>query len=398
MFHILFLLCHTHLISKIMQGLKMIKNLLYYISDSYDPYENLATEYVLTMHVPPDTCILFLWQNENTVVVGRNQNCWKECYVNQIEADGGKIARRFSGGGAVYHDLGNLNFSFCVRSEDYDQERQTEVILDAVNAFGIAAQRNGRNDIVAALKGGGNEGAAMLKSGGNEGAAVLKSGGNEEAAVLKSRFKDDDAEICKKFSGSAFFEKDDFSCHHGTLMIDADLEKLSRYLHVSRDKLMSKSVTSVRARVINLRELCSDVTVARMKTQMVASFEKIYGMPAAAMSKNQMDKSLVSDYRAQLASWQWIFGRKTTFTHQMHQKYAWGEIDFAFKVKNGMIEEINIHTDAMEAAFILQCSDALKGCRYVFDDMKKQLIQCAAANKLLISRANDMAALFKANI
>ncbi|MCR5161506.1 MAG: lipoate--protein ligase, partial [Lachnospiraceae bacterium] len=114
----------------------------------YDPFRNLAVEKYLTFRVQEGQCILFLWQNRRTVVIGRNQNAWKECNTAALAADGGHLARRLSGGGAVFHDLGNLNFSFCVRREDYDVDRQLEVIRRALLREGIEACKSGRNDLL----------------------------------------------------------------------------------------------------------------------------------------------------------------------------------------------------------------------------------------------------------
>ena len=125
----------------------MISRLYVYRTDNKNPYQNLAVEEYLTLHTEPEECILYLWQNQHTVVIGKNQNCWKECKVNYLEEDGGSLVRRLSGGGAVYHDLGNLNFTFCVQKENYDLSRQMDVALEAVQSFGIDAEKTGRNDI-----------------------------------------------------------------------------------------------------------------------------------------------------------------------------------------------------------------------------------------------------------
>ena len=126
----------------------MIKMLTYVESLSTSPYENLAMEEYLLFHCLEDECILYLWQNEKTVVIGKNQNAWKECFVSRLEDDGGNLVRRLSGGGTVYHDLGNLNFTFITRSKNYDVKRQTEIIVNAINKLGIQATCSGRNDIL----------------------------------------------------------------------------------------------------------------------------------------------------------------------------------------------------------------------------------------------------------
>ena len=110
----------------------MINKLTYIESTGVNPYKNLAMEEYLFSHCGGDEAILYLWQNQHTIVIGRNQNAWKECQISRIEEDGAVIARRLSGGGAVFHDLGNLNFTFLVSKENYDLKKQLDVILKAV--------------------------------------------------------------------------------------------------------------------------------------------------------------------------------------------------------------------------------------------------------------------------
>ncbi len=125
----------------------MIESAFTLITDETVPYKNIALETLLLEKLPAHTAALYLWQNRRTVVIGRNQNAWQECRVADLEADGGFLARRLSGGGAVFHDLGNLNFTFILPIEDFDKDRQTSVILEAVRKAGVVARKSGRNDI-----------------------------------------------------------------------------------------------------------------------------------------------------------------------------------------------------------------------------------------------------------
>ena len=126
----------------------MLEKLTYIESNTTNPYHNLALEEALLFGCGKEECILYLWQNEKTVVIGKNQNAWKECRTEKLERDGGHLARRLSGGGAVYHDLGNLNFTFLVSREHYDLDRQLAVIQRALEHLGLRAEKSGRNDLL----------------------------------------------------------------------------------------------------------------------------------------------------------------------------------------------------------------------------------------------------------
>ncbi|MCF0150049.1 MAG: lipoate--protein ligase, partial [Firmicutes bacterium] len=210
----------------------MIQTLQVYKSISTDPYRNLAIEEYLLDSVKKNCCILYLWQNKNTVVIGKNQNGWKECRTELLKEEGGLLARRLSGGGAVFHDLGNLNFTFLVNTEDYDVDRQLTVIQNACHLLGIDARRSGRNDLLC---------------------------------------------MERKFSGNAFYKTKEKCYHHGTLLLHADTEKMSRYLNPSAAKLKAKGVDSVRSRVLNLCEVKPDLTVDAMMSALIQSFAAVYG-------------------------------------------------------------------------------------------------------------------------
>ena len=224
----------------------MIKHLQAFIGAGTNPHRNLAIEEYLTDTVPEDTLIVYLWQNKHTVVIGRNQNAWAECRTAEFERDGGTLARRLSGGGAVYHDMGNLNFTFSLRTEDYDLRKQQSVIVEACRMLGIPAEISGRNDI-------------------------LTNG-------------------CK-FSGNSFYSHNGCSFHNGTLLLSVDMANLGKYLTPSKVKLESKGVASVRSRVINLTELVPTLSVAQMADAMVKAAEKVYGLEAKTLSETDFDEA-----------------------------------------------------------------------------------------------------------
>lgn len=116
-------------------------------SNSYDPWFNLALEEYLLNSISGDEVVFYLWQNQNTVVIGNNQNSWKECRIDELNSNAGKLARRLSGGGAVFHDLGNLTFTFLASNDNFNINKQLHVILNALKDFGIDAEFSGRNDI-----------------------------------------------------------------------------------------------------------------------------------------------------------------------------------------------------------------------------------------------------------
>lgn len=310
----------------------MIEKLFVYHSDCVDPYLNIATEKLLLETVQPGSCILYLWQNQNTVVIGRNQNAWAECRTSLLEAEGGKLARRLSGGGAVFHDLGNLNFTFIMCDEDYDVDRQLSVIQAACAELGLQAEKSGRNDLLV------------------EG---------------------------QKFSGNAFYHAQGKAYHHGTLLIDADIEKLSRYLTPSKAKLEAKGVASVRSRVTNLKALVPELTCEIMAEHMHKAFAQVYGHTPQQITLNDDQKRIIEVYAAELGSWQWLYGPRLPFTFSCEDRFSWGSISLQLHIQSGCVQTAQIFTDSMDWSLREKLTAAMTGTPFnltaMGDAVKKAL-------------------------
>lgn len=296
-----------------------MRKLRYLIGNGTNPYENIALEEYLLTHTEPEECILYLWQNRKTVVIGYNQNAWKECRVEELEADGGYLARRLSGGGAVFHDLGNLNFTFLTRKSSYSVEQQTEVILQAVRSFGIEAVRTGRNDL-----------------------------------TVDGR----------KFSGNAFYRTGDYCYHHGTILIRADKQEMSRYLNVSREKLQSKGVESVRSRVENLTQYEPSLTVAQMQKALTESYARVYDGVPEPLVQGELPAAQLQAGAERFASWEWLYGRKIPFNFEVGRRFVWGEVLVRLEIAEGIIQNAAVWTDALDTELPRKAERALEGCRY----------------------------------
>lgn len=290
-------------------------------TDCTDPYKNLALEEHLLLNVGEDV-ILYLWQNRHTVVIGRNQNPWAECRTSLLEEEGGHLARRLSGGGAVYHDLGNLNFTFLCKDEHYDLQKQLSVIQEACRLCGIDATFSGRNDLLA------------------DG---------------------------RKFSGNAFYHSKGFSYHHGTLLIDTDMNRLGRYLSPPKAKLESKGVTSVRSRVVNLKELSPTLTCEKMKEYMTRAFEAVYGQKALLLPVPE--EAILLPMAEKYASADWLYGRPIPFNCTIQSQFAWGHLQVLIEVNGGVIENVQVYTDAMDFALAEQLRGALIGIPFRSEEL-----------------------------
>ena len=217
-----------------------MKRIQVIVSDQYDPFLNRAVEQYLTEQQEEGIVTLYLWKNQRTVVIGYNQNPYAECNVQLLLDEGGHLMRRGTGGGAVYHDLGNINFSFIADRKLYDVRRQLAVVQKALSAWGLDTEISGRNDL-----------------------------------TCRGR----------KFSGNAFAKGQVNNLHHGTLLIKTDGAMMQRYLIVDKAKLLKNGVKSVASRVVNLSELVPELTSENIKQPLITAFENTYESTATTTKK-----------------------------------------------------------------------------------------------------------------
>ena len=195
-------------------------------------YRNLAVEEWLLDHAGQRGPILFLCVNSPCVVIGKNQNPWKECRLSLMEKEGVPLARRISGGGAVYHDEGNLNVGIIVPRTEYREDKQYQLIFQTLEKFGIQGSKLRKNSL--AVDG-------------------------------------------KKFSGQAFCFRGQHVLHHGTLLVNSDLDRLGRYLGPEMEGIETKAVASVPAEVANLASFAPKLTVEKLSAALTDTFREMYG-------------------------------------------------------------------------------------------------------------------------
>ena len=304
----------------------------FYQSPSGDGWRNLAVDRYFLEHLGAKDIMLYFYINENAVIIGKNQNAWKECNLEAMERDGVQLVRRHTGGGAVFHDRGNLNFSFIMGEGNYDLQRQMGVVVQTMAQFGLRAELSGRNDIT--IEG-------------------------------------------KKFSGNAFGVSHGMRGHHGTILVNADLSRLSNYLNVSKKKIQSKGITSVRARVCNLVELCPQITVEQVQQALKENFAREYGAYQEYVFDTAAEEEISSLYEEQ-ASWEWRLGKAPKFDYQLEERLSFGEIQLLFGLEQGRITELRVYSDALETTVTQRIAQALLGGRFVAEEMAGNLAEAAA--------------------
>ena len=280
-----------------MKTMILIENL------STDPTYNLALEEFLHLHRRPLCAAFMLWRNEPTVVIGRNQNTYEEIHRKYVEAAGVHVVRRNSGGGAVYHDLGNLNFSFLVDDceSGFHFERFTQPVIRTLHQLGVSAENSGRNDIAIAGR---------------------------------------------KISGNAQYRRNGRLLHHGTILFDSNLEHLAQALHFAPDKYVSRAVASIRSRVTNVVEhMPKKITMEEFRDLLTKNVIAEYGIQPE-MPSDCEHEAVVRLRDEKYRSRDWNYGYSPPFwTHTGVQTFPWGTLDIRFEVRDGKIASCMFYGD-----------------------------------------------------
>ncbi|WP_405103271.1 lipoate--protein ligase [Oceanobacillus sp. FSL H7-0719] len=290
-----------------------------------DPMINLAIEeYILQNFGEKDSYLLF-YVNKPSIIIGRNQNTIEEINTDYVEANNIKVVRRLSGGGAVYHDEQNLNFSFITKDDGesfQNFQKFTQPIVDALNKKGVPVELQGRNDL--AVNG-------------------------------------------RKISGNAMFSTRGRMFSHGTLMLNSEIEELSRALKVKKIKIESKGIKSVRSRVANISEfLEEEITMDEFKELIlkhVFDVEDVKDVPEYVLTQEDWDNIYeISKNRYQ--NWEWNYGKSPAFNIQESYKFPAGLVDVRLNVKNGLIEDCTIFGDFFGVGEVAELENKLIGLRH----------------------------------
>ena len=320
----------------------MIK-LRVFVSESLDVYHNQAIEKYFLDRIEDDEVILYLWQNDKTIVIGANQDAYGECDIEKLEKDGGHLARRITGGGAVYHDKGNLNFTFITPKALYDLSKQEEVILKALDCLGIKAAKTGRNDL-----------------------------------VIDGR----------KFSGHAYYKGKRSCLHHGTLMLEVDEGRLQDYLRVSLAKLHSKNVASVRSRIINLKSVREDLDLDTLKKALIHSAELIYETKAEPYTVFDQDE--LTKLEVQFKDDKWRYGKLYKEGRVVEKRFDFGTVRIVYVMEEDQIKDLSVFTDALDTDLFDGLEKRLIGKRIDEIDTKKENKESKAVIESLKEDFNEI--------
>jgi lipoate---protein ligase len=298
-------------------------------SPELDAYFNLAAEEYIFSQLDPREEYLRLWQNQNAVIVGKHQNTIEEINSAYVSEHAIQVVRRITGGGAVYHDLGNLNFTFVLKIESskINFRALSQPIMDALRSLGLDVQFSGRNDLT--LDG-------------------------------------------KKFSGNAQHIKSGRILHHGTLLFNSNLEILSQVLAVKADKIESKGVKSVRSRVTNISEYLPGMNILEFKSTLEQTI--VPGQNLSRYTFTEADLAAISDLREQkYSSWEWNYGRSPEFDLRKERRFSDGSLSIYLLVEAGIIQSARILGDFFGSGDIQTVETRLQSVKLRESDIQSAL-------------------------
>ena len=297
----------------------MIRRTACLIARDGNPYRNLAIEKHLMDTLPEETAILYLWQNHQTLMIGRAQNPWYECPVDQFTMSGGLVARRLSGGGAAYQDSGSLNATIIVPKNQFDIPRQLSILGMAAGAFGIQAEASGRQDL--AVHG-------------------------------------------KRFCTNAFFKFGSAAMHQATLHVKTALGAMNQYMAVEEGKL-PQNFRQPAMESANLSDINPAVTIESLQEALYWAFARTFGAEPAMLDERMLDSASIERMTQQFASREWIFPKAIPYTFSVAERFPWGGVAVQLMAEGGVIRAAKVYTDAMEAGLFEQIEQALTGAPYL---------------------------------
>jgi lipoate-protein ligase A len=296
-------------------------------TEKVDPWRNLALEELCLDRVGQGGRILFLWQSSDAVVVGKNQNPWLECSLTAMEEGGAKLARRLSGGGAVYHDSGNLNFAFVMPRREYKDKTIFSIVIKALKQLGVQASVMGKNSL--AVNG-------------------------------------------RKISGNAFCYRHENVLHHGTLLIATDLEKMNRYLASTHRHIRSRAIGSNPAPVANLQETVASITVPQMAVVLAETAAAEWKQQVMWGGDEMFDPKVLEPVEKKYGSWEWRFGMTPQFEVEMAWRFNWGEVRVGLLVEKGVIRQSDVDFKGDYQRIAPVISQLLAGTRF----SEREIVEC----------------------